>query len=317
MKCVNSWECLEQLLEQGQFDLAEGEKFLAGGCSDCKVIYLLNDTVESFLVFQNARYTGAYIENYEDEISYILEKEQGFLRIDQGDSHFLLFFDGLELETQFYDYSRTGHFWVKGNEDLRNLEFLIAVIRDKLDYLGEETCSESERQIASLKNFPPLNYTCYPAVSMKYIVPMENPWKPTEEAIAFFLSLSREAEDRKLEKELEKYREHPTKRRAKKIAHMLTLAAHSSVTELLYQRLQEAGAAYPMRDFGEAMASEKEKKLEKAQELIKKSYKKCTTARVYVEEPFVCDCDDITLKVYVMLLEKGLFRRRVRVIEVE
>ena len=53
---------------------------------------------------------------------------------------------------------------MKGYEYLRQLEYRIAILRDKLDYLGEESCSAEERELAALAEFPPLNVCCYPAV---------------------------------------------------------------------------------------------------------------------------------------------------------
>ena len=42
---------------------------------------------------------------------------------------------------------------MKGDEDLRVLEYQIAILRDKYHYLGEEYCTEKERQLASLADF--------------------------------------------------------------------------------------------------------------------------------------------------------------------
>lgn len=267
-RSISPWECLKLLLDQGQFELADSEAFLSGKCSDCKVIYLMNDTVESFLVFKNARYTGSYIDGYEDEITYTLEKEERFLRVNQETGHFLLFFD------------------------------------------------ELERQIATLKNFPPLNYTCFPSADLKYIVPLGHPWEPASDAINFFSSLCLEAGDRKLVNVLETYRKHPTRRMSKKIAHMLTLSHHSSVPELLYRQILKAASDYPARVFGGEVDAKRASKLKKAREIAKKYNNNSVQARIYVEDPFIHDCDDITLHVHVMTLKKTIYRRKIQVTEV-
>ena len=44
---------LGEVLEQGQFELLFTEEKL-------RLVYLMNDAVESFLVFENARMTGQY-----------------------------------------------------------------------------------------------------------------------------------------------------------------------------------------------------------------------------------------------------------------
>ena len=94
-----------------------------------------------------------------------------------------LFFSRLSLEVHLFDYGKTGHFWVDGYEYLRQIEFRIAILRDKLEYLGEAFCTEKEMRLASLANFPPLNFCCYPAVPDQYLVPSCPWWEATEEAI--------------------------------------------------------------------------------------------------------------------------------------
>ena len=68
---------LAQLLEQDQFELilpenvqpdetkTEGEG--ARG-RDIRLVYLMNDAVESFLVFRNARMTGEYHSEYQGQL---------------------------------------------------------------------------------------------------------------------------------------------------------------------------------------------------------------------------------------------------------
>ncbi len=46
-----------------------------------------------------------------------------------------------------------------------------------------------------LRDFPPLNYLFYPAISEKYIVPVDNPWEVTVEALTVMQELAEEAED--------------------------------------------------------------------------------------------------------------------------
>ena len=52
---------LGEVLGQGQFELLFTEEKL-------RLVYLMNDAVESFLVFENARMTGQYREDYEGEL---------------------------------------------------------------------------------------------------------------------------------------------------------------------------------------------------------------------------------------------------------
>lgn len=59
---------LNMLIEQGMFEPVElDEKNIIdeNGRGDFRIIYLMNDTVESFLVFKNAKYTGEYNDKFD------------------------------------------------------------------------------------------------------------------------------------------------------------------------------------------------------------------------------------------------------------
>ena len=141
----NTLEKLAQLLEQDQFELIFSESG-AGRGQDIRLVYLMNDAVESFLVFRDARMTGEYHAEYEGELEASLNKqgEEFVLVVKQGKTVLTLFFEEMDLEVYLYEYAYTGHFWVKGYEYLRQLEYRLAILRDKYDYLGEEYCTEEE-----------------------------------------------------------------------------------------------------------------------------------------------------------------------------
>ena len=316
-KTPNPWNCLEMLLNDGQFELINFEKIRnAREPVDGKVIYLMNDTVESFLVFRNARYTGTYLENYEDEISYSLDKTVCFLKINQGDSHLLLFFDSLEIETHYYNYGGIGHFWVNGYENLRNLEFQLAIIRDKYDFLGPSSCNELEQKLSALRNFPPLNYLFYPAISDRYITPLDNPWALSKDALDFFACICADAGDQKLLRITRAYGKHPGRRLAKKLARLLRQTRHKAVPDRIYALLCEAASAYPKRSFGQKLDEKNAELLKKADHIADALAGPHCSVRIYHEEPFVYDCDDITFKVYIMILQDRFYERRVTVREI-
>ena len=54
----DTFEMLEELLEQQQFELLIEENKI-------RLVYLMNDAVESFLIFDKVRLTGNYLEGYE------------------------------------------------------------------------------------------------------------------------------------------------------------------------------------------------------------------------------------------------------------
>ena len=306
---------LELLLSENQFELILPET----GTSGRKATHLdrkRNDAGESFLLFHNARLTGTYDPAYEGELDALLtqdENERYALIVHQGDSVVTLFFEDLTLENHYYDYSQIGHFWMKGYEYLRQLEYHIAILRDKLDYLGENSCNANERELASLAEFPPLNVCCYPAVPEKYRVIRENPWHLSEDASRVFQSIAVEAGDPKLLHRLKDYEQHPTKRRARRIARLLHRNAHAKTVDLLTRKLQKASSAYPSRTFGKAqqtrhlalelLAKKRQKELEK----------RGIRSELLREEPFTTAQDSIEFKMHLMIWEKGILNRQVKI----
>ncbi len=134
----DTFEMLEELLEQEQFELlfpkengaqAEGECYETyennerkqgekDGLSrvgkekipgDIRLVYLMNDAVESFLIFRDARLTGSYLENYEGPLKSSLSQEgdEYILVVWQGENVVTLFFRMLDLEVYLYNYGKS------------------------------------------------------------------------------------------------------------------------------------------------------------------------------------------------------------------
>ena len=307
----NTLEKLAQLLEQDQFELIfqeepqenlrNQEKKHRG--KDIRLVYLMNDAVESFLVFRDARMTGEYHADYEGELEASLNKQgkEFVLVVKQGDTVVTLFFEELDLEVHLYEYAYTGHFWVEGYEYLRQLEYRLAILRDKYDYLGPEYCTEGERKLAVLVDFPPLNYCCYPAVPEKYIVPRENPWIPSKEAINLMREVASACGDAGFEKMLNIYEKHSSKFWTRRIADMQHRVKHRKIVELLMQKLQEATAKYPRRFLGEVMEQQYRRTMEtvklKQEKLEQEGYK----SDILREEPFTIARDSLGYKLYLMI----------------
>lgn len=304
---------LGEALEQGQFELLFTEEKI-------RLVYLMNDAVESFLVFENARMTGEYIVEWEGEMEAELSipeelDDEYVLVVRRGETVVTLFFEDLSEEIYLYDYGEIGHFWMKGAEYLRQIEYKIAIVRDKLDYLGEEYCNQIERKLAVLADFPPLNHCCYPAVSKQYIVPREDPWVPSADAHRAIQELAAAAEDKKLLRSLGIYQKHPWKWLAKRIARMLEDRCHAAVTDLLLEELKMAAASYPRRKFTDEEecwnhAIDK-KALDRKRELEEQGFQ----VNVFREEPFVASKDSIQYKVSLMIWNKKGKKRKVQIEE--
>lgn len=307
----DAFQKLAELLGEDQFELvAVNEKdsqdiYVQDG--EIRLVYLMNDAVESFLVFGNARMTGVYKPDYEEEILADLSHQgrEYILVVHQDDSVVTLFFETLTLEKHLYDYSQIGHFWVEGYEYLRQLEYRLAILRDKYDYIGGDSCNALEEKLSALVEFPPLNYCCYPAVPEKYIVPRENPWVPSQKAISVMKEIAEQADDDSFIRWLEIYRRFPFKWMARKLAGMLHCTKHIKVTECLSRKLKEASAGYGDRSFGKEADKQLEALMKKAKERQAELKARGIESEVLREEPFTTARDSLGFKVYLMIWTKG------------
>ena len=318
----DNFEKLNLLLEQELCEFVDIPDGFTGQTEsgELRLIYLMNDAVESFLVLKNARMTGNYVRDYEGEFEGSLERTdrdvceaEYILVIHQGQNVFTVFFEDILLETHLYNYGELGHFWVEGYENLRVMEYQIAILRDKYEYLGEKYCTEQERKLAMLRDFPPLNYLFYPAVPEKYIVPVDNPWEVTAEALAVMQELAEEAGDEKLGKMLRRYEKNPDISNARKIAGMLCRSSHLPVVTLLGKKIREAASVYPDRDFGKEKNQYLCKLLTEAERKRSELHQKNVQIIIYREEPFIYDCDSISFQVYLMIVRKGVWKQKIMI----
>ena len=308
---MDTFVMLEELLEQDQFELLPAKE----GDTERRLVYLMNDAVESFLVFRGAALTGHYLEDYEGALTWSISRDatRYVLVVRQGDNAVTLLFENLDLEVHLYNYGEIAHFWVPGYEYLRQLEYRIAILRDKCEYLGPEYCTPEERRLAHLAYFPPLNYCCYPAVPAKYIVPIPDPWNPSEEALNVMEELARECGNKKLGWRLKFYRRHPWPLLAKRIAAMLHRTECEEVVDLLSRRLREAVQDYPRRSFGKATDNAIKRLEQQAEERRQELARQGIRAEVLREEPFTIAQDNLEFHVYLMIWETRGRNRRVRI----
>ena len=307
-KLPDRFQKLAELLSQDQFELVEepGREDKENpyvNNRQIRLVYLMNDAIESFLVFGNAHMTGTYLPEYDGELLADLSRQgkEYILVVHQGDTVVTVFFETLELEMHLYDYSEIGHFWVKGYEYLRQIEYRLAILHDKYEYIGSDSCNPKEEKLAALADFPPLNHTCYPAVPEKYIVPKDNPWGPSAQAFTVMEELAERAGDRSFLRALKIYKRFPFKAAARRIAVMLHRKKHRKVVELLMKDMKKATENYRRRSFGEEADRRfriLEAVAEKEQEELKRRGIKSEILR---EEPFTIALDDLGFKVYLMI----------------
>lgn len=296
----DTFEMLQELLEQQQFELLIPEN---KNTDHLRLVYMMNDAAESFLVFINAKITGTYLTDYDGELGYSLSREEEayVLAVWQGNNVVTVFFQKLELEVHLYNYGEIGHFWVKEYENLRQLEYRIAIMRDKLDYLGEEFCTNKEIYLAQLAEFPPLNYCCYPAVPRQYIVPRENPWVPSAKALRVMEDIAEEAKDFSLLRLLKIYKRHPYPFMARIVAGVFHKSSHQAVIRLLTEKIKREADSYPDRSFGAEYDRKCQKLLKKAECMKRQISTENIQVDVLREEPFTIAPDSLDFQVYLMI----------------
>lgn len=311
------FEKLKLLLEQGEFELLEDE---TGKKQErrYRLVYLMNDAVESFLILENCRMTGEYQAGYEGEIETKLQTydNEYVLVIHQGDSVCTLLFTGLSEEVHLYNYGEIGHFWIKGYEYLRQLEYTFAILRDKQEYLGEKYCNRREQKLAALADFPPLNYTCYPAISKEYLVERDDAWKPTGQALMVMEELLRESGDKQLLRLVRLYAMFPVKVLARYIAMQLHRTKHQKVIQTLQQQVRQAAKNYPERKFFGKEEKQFREQKKRAQACAKEWEEKGCRTDIFREEPFATSRDSIEGKYYVMVWKKGFWNQKVTIEEI-
>lgn len=310
----HAFQKLDLLLSQGQFELVNYDPSLK--IQDLKLVYLMNDAVESFLVFQHAHLTGTYLPDFDGELSaFLSEDENGYVLILHQDTIVCtLFFQDLTLETYLFDYGKTGHFWVKDYEYLRQLEYRIAILHDKLEYLGTDFCTETEQTFAILAAFPPLNCSCYPAVPEKYLVPKYPRWFVSKAAIAVMSQLSERTGDTSLTFWLGVYNHLPCRLIARIIARMLHQTAHSRVVDLLNEELAQSTSEYPERQFSETETQAITRLYQQAQTRQKELLLQGIHSDILKEEPFQYAKDDLVYKVHLMIWKR---KGKNRIVEIE
>ncbi len=318
---MDNWTKLEELISLNQFELLLSNENKAGAAADLRLVYLMNDAAESFLIFRNAVMTGSYIKDFEGDIWADAEQAgaRPYLILHQEDNVVTIFFDQLDFEVHLFDYSHVGHFWVDGYEYLRQLEYKLVVLGNKNTYIGAEVCTELERKLAALTEFPPLSYTCYSAVPEKYIVPREDPWTPSAEAIAVMREVAETAEDPSFAKLLDLYEKFPTRPMGKLVAGALHRTCHIKIAKTLMALFEEACAGYSARytmDSNRAEFRKLQQKLSKAAKKMDQLRAKGVDADIYIEEPFWFAGDGITGKVFLAVWNYGRVNTRLTITEI-
>lgn len=290
------------------FELNVFEPIHMEGEDDIYAAYLMNDSVESYFVFENSVMTGEYKDIDCDQIAGIEKLADGYMLIvnQGGENIFTIRFTNLRIRTDYFNYGCMGHFWVKGYEYLRQLEYQLADVRDKYRYLGSSSCTKKELIFMQLADFPPIKK--YKSVPDKYYVPY--PDTIYSEAAYYLIETAEYVGDKRMAYMLESYLKKPDIFKCNIIAAMFHRKVHSRFVDKLIMDVRKEADKYVNRRFGseeEVQYDNVHKKAFKAMNIYKKAGYECL---LYREEPFMYSKDSITYKEHVLVFKNGLVNRK-------
>lgn len=239
------------------------------------------------------------------------------LGVRQGDSVITLFYQKLELEVNLYNYGEIAHFWVPRYENLRQLEFRIAVLWDKYTYLGENYCSEGEKHLVHLADVPALNFCSYCAAPEPYMVPHEMPKESFLQGMDVMEQLAKQAKDWLLVGWIRFYRRHPSTIVTRWVAHVLHHSIHFGFVKTLTETIKKETAIYPRRLFGKSGEERLALCLKKANARKEELEKTGAYVEIVRQEPFTIAKDQLDLKVYLLVSRQGMVNQKIQVEEIE
>ncbi len=293
------------------FELSVFEPISMDGEKDIHAAYLMNDAVESYFVFEKSVITGKY-EDIECEQAAAIEKlDDGYMLIvnQGGENVFTIRFAKLSIKISYFNYGSMGHFWVKGYEYLRQLEYQFADVRDKYRYLGSSSCTKKELIFMQLADFPPIKK--YRSVPQKYYVPYPDAIYP--EAVNYLIETAMSVNDKRMAAMLSLYLKKQGWLMSNIIAAMLHGKAHSAFIDKIIRDMRDEAKAYPDRTFSRDEEIQYEQVHKQAEAEMNTFIEKGYDCLLYREEPFMYSKDSITYKEHVLVFKNGWFNRKCEV----
>lgn len=233
---------LDELLACNAFELHKASE----NGTDYYIPYMMNDALECYFVLRDCQLTGNLPKQFQDVKSVELIESEGtpalLLRQTDG-SVATLWFSSFQKELKCYRYHEIGHFWVKGQEQWRQLVYMIGTIYDKYVYMGSHICNDVELELLPLMEFAPFRYWSPIHESLDAYYP------DTPYGLETIQELCRDAGDRKLLRYLTLSSFLPRSLRTKLLGEELARAGHEKLYESIYQKVCLASSAYPSRAY--------------------------------------------------------------------
>ena len=242
---------LQEVFEHQVFELC-GPFETENGRDYC-VPYMMNDALEDYLVLKNCRMVGEYVHEIKAEHTMqVAEHGTGYvMAVRQGSENaFTLYFESIEEKLSFYQYHNIGHFWVKGQEQWRQLVYIIGTIYDKCQYIGEEACNEAELELMNLIEFAP--FRAWSPIHE----PLDSMYPTTYEGVEIARKYAMEAGDFEYAKWITRYERFQGRAFGNILYKALLSPKRENFYGLIWKKVEEASSSYQERKYTDEQMQE-------------------------------------------------------------
>ena len=307
---------LEQDL-QNLINYESTEVYVDHSDNNCKVYipYMLSDMVECFLQFSNCTIQGSWDKTRDGIIDFSLtdnEGKKGIVFRQKTDHVFTIWYDSVEKHVETYQYHRTGHFWIEGQEPWRRIVYIIGTMNDKYSFMGQDICNQEELELIPLSEFGPFSYWTPIDESFEDYYPF------SQEGIDCAKRIARKIGDRRLAGIARRYEkalvaDRLTERRLRRYAKQLT--RDDKLYEYLNQQIDKASLQYAPRPY----SPRDQERMNALRQQVEEEYRRkgylgkypCLTkhkhqVKFYEEHPYILqdfEYDNFSFRIYA--LEKG------------
>lgn len=237
-------EWLQRLCEDEALELIPGK---AG------VLYIpliMNDAAEVYCKLTDAVVPGQLPDDLSDVTQAELvsgDTRRGLLLKTDESIKATIWFDHCLYEETLYQYHRIMHRWVKNNEHMRMLVYMIGTMRDKYEYLGDAACNDQEKALIPLMEYRPFR-------SFSPIDESLDAWYP-DTALGYesMRKLAQEAGDAKLLRLM---------KMGKVSGHLLDqkisryMSCSQPLFSLIYEKVCSASTGYRQRNYADELQSD-------------------------------------------------------------
>jgi len=210
------------------------------------VPYIMNDSMECYMVLENCRVVGTIDPDYRGKTALEFADHTMGISVRQSENVYTAWFTGIRLHIQLYRYHEIGHFWADGQEQWRRLVYMVGTIYDKIKYAPQRSFTTEEANLSYLMEFAPFRVWSPINDSILSLYP------ETEEGARAFAALAEEAGCHSIARSVRRYAKHPGWMRSSRIASWMIKPAAIPLYNLILRKVSEASEVYPARDYGTA-----------------------------------------------------------------